>query len=100
MSHNQPTNQPIHQVWDQKYVAYEAHPSDSASLGRGTKAYATRAEALKACDASGSCAGLKFDHTASDRPWRTFSGSLWEAAVGKIRNTGESINVWVQEPAA
>ncbi|KAI8465713.1 MAG: hypothetical protein J3K34DRAFT_525137 [Monoraphidium minutum] len=79
-----------------RYVAYEAHPSDAASLGQPLAAYQTRQEAQAACETSAACAGYKYVHTESaDKPWRTFRGALWEGVTGKVRVTGGSIDPWV-----
>jgi hypothetical protein len=86
-------------VSDQRYAAYEAHPTDAASLGQPLAAYAARAEALDACGTDAACVGIKFVSGAPDgKPWRTFRGSLWEGVTGKVRVVGEAINPWIAAP--
>lgn len=82
----------------QTYVAYEAHPSDTDSLGQILGTFNSRSEAQDACDLSESCAGLKSE--IGSRSWRTFKGTLWEGAAGKVRVTGANINPWVAQPSA
>lgn len=88
---------PTPQASSGRYVAYEAHPSDAESLGRPLDAYQTRQEALTACKTNSACIGFKFVHTdVGSNPWRTFAGTLWEGATGKVRVTGENIDAWIE----
>jgi hypothetical protein len=32
--------------------------------------------------------------------WRTFAGTKWEGATGKVRVVGETLNSWIAEPSA
>ncbi|GBF97679.1 hypothetical protein Rsub_09737 [Raphidocelis subcapitata] len=67
----------LFEVSDQRYAAYEAHPTDAASLGQPLGSYAKRSEALNACGTDGACVGIKFVAGAPDgKPWRTFRGTL------------------------
>lgn len=81
------------------YIGYDAHPTDAASLGEPLSAYSTLTQAEQACSASEACAGIKFVHTEPSSPWKTFKGTKWEGATGKVRATGENINPWAAEPS-
>ena len=56
---------------------------------------ASFADAKAACDANKQCTGLTYD--AASR-WRLFSAELREAAIGKYKAIGESIDSWLAAP--
>lgn len=85
------------QVLGNQYVAYEAHSSDSASLGSAIATYASRVSAERACVASAACIGYKFDRTLTGDRWATFAAGRMEGAVGKIRVVGESLTPWITD---
>ena len=89
------------QVSPGRFVGYEAHPSDAASLGQPISAFPTLRAAITACRPDPRCIGMKYVHdTASANKFQTFQGTLWEGVTGKVRVTGESIDPWVVTPTS
>lgn len=77
-------------------MAWNAHASDAASLGRALGAHATLAAALDACNTAAACVGIKFVSTEVTDPWRTFQGSMWEGVVSKPRVVGgNNLDAWI-----
>lgn len=87
------------QVKDGQYVAYMGEsPADVNAVGvtlDGTS-HVTRADAVAACEADAECVGVS--RAAGAAAWRTFAGTRWEGAVGRVRVVGEAVNSWVAEP--
>ena len=81
------------------YAAYNAHPTDAASLGNQLSAYPTRAAAVDACNKASSCIGSKYVAGAAAAPWRTFGGTLWEDVTGRAKGSGQNLNPWVPQPS-
>ena len=76
------------------YAAVDA--ADAAAVGTSLHTYTTFAATRLACDGDLSCVGFAWTGTT----WRTFAGTKWEGATGKVRVVGETLNSWIAEPTA
>lgn len=62
--------------------------TDVASIGAAQAgSYTAIADVKAACDAAASCNGFVWDGTH----FKTFTGSLWEGAVGKVGEAGRKL---------
>ena len=86
------------EVKESLYTVYAAvNAADAAAVGTTIHAsYTTFDTTRLACNSDLSCVGFAWTGTT----WRTFAGTKWEGAIGKVRVVGETLNSWIAEPMA
>jgi hypothetical protein len=85
------------EVKESLYTVYAAKSAaDAETVGETLDSFKSFAAARNACDGDLSCVGFAWTGTT----WRTFAGTKWEGAIGKVRVVGETLNSWIAEPMA
>jgi hypothetical protein len=85
------------EVKESLYTAYAAvDAADALAVGTSLHTYTAFEATRLACNADASCVGFAW----TGATWRTFAGTKWEGATGKVRVVGETLNSWIAEPDA